>query len=221
MRIICNADEFGRDEDSVRGAIECFQSGALTSASISPVAAASEMAIEFALKHPEFSFGVQVALYLSNPPSAFEEQIERQIASVYERGVPVSHVSADAALMRMKWFLAALGRILPKFHVRRVRSGQDLYIRRPVLSPAYWMDRVARGRIRGRFLTTDHLFIPRTVAEAQAMKDWMPAMTDESLEVSVRPALLDGFGNAQRQAIQSLAARALAAGHHLITWNQL
>src|ERR1051325_6810400 len=62
MRIILNADDFGWDADSVRGTIECFERGALTSATIMAKMAATGKAIEYAKANPQFSFGVHLTL---------------------------------------------------------------------------------------------------------------------------------------------------------------
>ena len=60
MRIITNADDFGMDADTTAATIDCFQAGALTSASIMPKMPATDLAVEFALKNPQFSFGVHL-----------------------------------------------------------------------------------------------------------------------------------------------------------------
>ncbi len=60
MRIILNADDFGYDDDTVDATIECFESGALTSATIMATMPAAARAIEFARKHSQFSFGVHL-----------------------------------------------------------------------------------------------------------------------------------------------------------------
>lgn len=60
MRIILNADDFGYNEDTVDATIECFERGALTSATIMATMPAVARAIEFARKHPQFSFGVHL-----------------------------------------------------------------------------------------------------------------------------------------------------------------
>ena len=60
MRIILHADDFGFNEETTKATIECFERGALTSATIMVNCEASEMAIEYAKKHPEFSWGVHL-----------------------------------------------------------------------------------------------------------------------------------------------------------------
>src|SRR3954452_2358023 len=60
MRIITNADDFGQNADTVVATIDCFQRGALTSASIMPRMPATAQAIDFARANPQFSFGVHL-----------------------------------------------------------------------------------------------------------------------------------------------------------------
>ena len=62
MRIVLNADDFGGSPDTVEATIECFERGALTSATIMPNMPATERAVEFAVAHREFSFGVHLTL---------------------------------------------------------------------------------------------------------------------------------------------------------------
>lgn len=60
MKIILHADDFGFNEETTQATIECFERGALTSATIMVNCEASKMAIEYAKKHPEFSWGVHL-----------------------------------------------------------------------------------------------------------------------------------------------------------------
>jgi len=60
MRLILNADDFGYDEDSTTKTIDCFEKGALTSATIMPCMPSTQRAIEYAKQNPNFSFGVHL-----------------------------------------------------------------------------------------------------------------------------------------------------------------
>ena len=62
MRIVVNADDFGASEETVRATIECFEAGALTSATIMPGMPATEAALEYARSRPDVSFGVHLLL---------------------------------------------------------------------------------------------------------------------------------------------------------------
>ena len=60
MKILLNADDFGYSDDTVAATIECFESGALTSATIMPNMPATAKAVEYACAHPELSFGIHL-----------------------------------------------------------------------------------------------------------------------------------------------------------------
>src|SRR5262245_3747961 len=60
MRIVLHADDFGASADTVRATIECFEQGALTSASIMPAMPATTEAVEFARANPELDVGVHL-----------------------------------------------------------------------------------------------------------------------------------------------------------------
>ncbi len=60
MRIVLHADDFGASADTVRATIECFQQGALTSASVMPAMPATAEAIAFAKANPQLDVGVHL-----------------------------------------------------------------------------------------------------------------------------------------------------------------
>jgi predicted glycoside hydrolase/deacetylase ChbG (UPF0249 family) len=60
MRIVLHADDFGASADTVRATIECFEQGALTSASIMPAMPATGEAVDYARAHPNLDVGVHL-----------------------------------------------------------------------------------------------------------------------------------------------------------------
>lgn len=60
MKIILHADDFGYNQDTCEATISAFEKGLLKSASIMPTSPAANLAIEYAKKHPEYSFGVHL-----------------------------------------------------------------------------------------------------------------------------------------------------------------
>lgn len=60
MKVILHSDDFGFDKDTLEATIDCFEKGALTSATIMVNCEATEEAFEYARKHPEFSYGVHL-----------------------------------------------------------------------------------------------------------------------------------------------------------------
>jgi len=61
-RLIVNADDFGLDDETVAATIECFEAGAISSATIMAGMPGTEKAIAYAKTHPMFSFGVHFCL---------------------------------------------------------------------------------------------------------------------------------------------------------------
>ena len=60
MKVILHADDFGYDNDTTQATIELLECGALSSATIMATMPAAEQAMEYAVKHPEYSFGVHL-----------------------------------------------------------------------------------------------------------------------------------------------------------------
>ena len=60
LAIIINADDFGYDLDSTLATIECLEIGAIRSASVMPNMPATQLAVNFAKKNPQFSFGIHL-----------------------------------------------------------------------------------------------------------------------------------------------------------------
>jgi chitin disaccharide deacetylase len=60
VQIIVNADDFGESKDTLAATLKCFEAGHLTSASIMVSASHSADALQYALAHPEFSYGVHL-----------------------------------------------------------------------------------------------------------------------------------------------------------------
>jgi predicted glycoside hydrolase/deacetylase ChbG (UPF0249 family) len=70
LQLIVNADDFGQSDETVEATIECFESGALTSASVMPGMPATERAVEFARTRPELGFGVHLTRHSCRASSA-------------------------------------------------------------------------------------------------------------------------------------------------------
>jgi chitin disaccharide deacetylase len=60
LQVIVSADDFGLDEDTAAATIECFEAGALSSASIMPGMPATEIALAYARERPDLDWGVHL-----------------------------------------------------------------------------------------------------------------------------------------------------------------
>jgi chitin disaccharide deacetylase len=105
------------------------------------------------------------------PADQVEREMTAQIARLRDAGLAISHVDSHGHVHKFKSIRAAMHRVLPKFDIRRVRMVQNVYFRKPLRSPAYWLRPLWRKSViteRGRFITTDHFYMPTTVVEP----DW-------------------------------------------------
>ena len=72
-----------------------------------------------------------------------------------------------------------------------------------------------------RFVTTEHMFMPTSPADARSLERLLPRLTGETIEIGVHPGVSEDWRAAERAGVQQFAPQARAAGHQLITWNDL
>ena len=258
LQLMVNADDFGQSDETLEATIECFEAGALTSASVMPGMPATERAVEFARTHPELAFGVHLTLCaeplwqpLSDPglvPSLvrpdgtllstrevrmkamlgrlpadeLEREIETQIRAVSDAGVPVTHIDSHRHLHKLAPVRKALERVLPRHGIRRVRAVQDVYLKRPLRSPTYWLGRRWRHSVRNAFETSEHFFMPSKNDEpwARPLAAMIEGMAAESLEVGVHPGRAEVWRDRDRTSTLELA-RCLPGRVKLVDWRTL
>jgi predicted glycoside hydrolase/deacetylase ChbG (UPF0249 family) len=258
MKIILNADDFGYDQDTVTATIECFERGALTSATIMPKMPATPQAVDFARKNPRFSFGVHLTyvtdtveapvcdpaeirallredgLFLASnqtrirallgrlPVAQIMRETRAQIRHLLDCGIRVSHVDSHGHLHKFRPFRRALEGVLKEFGIVKVRGVQDIYLKKPLLSPTYWFGGPWRKKIARAFKTTDHFYMCTSANDSS----W-PVMLLErlpeagTLELGVHPGYREQWRRQESEALQDFARRAVAKGHALINWAEL
>jgi predicted glycoside hydrolase/deacetylase ChbG (UPF0249 family) len=260
MRIVLNADDFGMSGDTVAATIDCFEQGALTSATIMTNMPAVGAAFEYARAHPQFSFGVHLtfcgdgdglersvcdpadvpalvdgegrflgtstvrlkAILGRIPREQIEREAEGQLARMRDAGIPISHIDSHSHLHKIGPFRQALARVLPRFGLRRVRSVQNLYLRRPLFNATYWLGATWDQRVRSMFDTTDRFYMPSSGLDVGWGEPLLDVLAGEgSLEVGVHPGYREGWREREREDLLEFAALATARGHHLTTWNDV
>ncbi len=257
MLVVVNADDFGSSPDTLRATIECFEAGALTSATIMPGMPSTAEALAFARTRPDLSFGVHLTLVgdgterpIANdvpgltrpdgtllptrtmrlralarrlPQDQLEREVSAQIAVVRDAGVPVSHVDSHRHLHKLGSVRAALLRVLPSFGIRRVRNVQNVYLRRPLASPTYWLGPLWRRRLVRVAATTTHFYMPTGMGDV----DWDRRLLERmatlsgSLEVGAHPGTEDDWRAAERRAVVAFSERARERGHRLAPWTEV
>ena len=259
MRIVVNADDFGASVETVAATIECFERGALTSATIMPTMPAADEALAYARDRPDKSFGVHLtfvgkgeercaaapgdipglvddggrfppatpvrlrALLRRLPVAQLEREIVAQLSLVRSSGVEISHVDSHRHLHKLAPFQAALRSVLPRFGIERVRTVQDVYLRRPLLGATYWLGSFWRRPLRRSFRTTDHFYMPASTGDLGWADDLLGRVGDlpgATLEVGVHPGF-EGWRDDERRSATSLSARAGELGHELVTWREI
>lgn len=99
MKVILHADDFGYDEETTLATIELLDAGVLSSATIMPKMPATNIALDYAVKHPEKSFGVHLT-YVDNLPSCAKDVTT--LVDGNERFLKSDEVRMRALLLKIK-----------------------------------------------------------------------------------------------------------------------
>jgi predicted glycoside hydrolase/deacetylase ChbG (UPF0249 family) len=151
-------------------------------------------------------------------------EIEAQVTAVRDQGLEVSHVDSHRHLHKFGAFREALERVLPRFGIGHVRNVQDVYVRRPVRSPTFWIGPIWRRRLMRSFETTDHFFMATGPSEgewAEGLLHRARKLRGSSLEIGVHPGSDEDWRAQEAASVQVFAERARDQGHELISWHQL
>jgi chitin disaccharide deacetylase len=158
------------------------------------------------------------------PEDQIQREVEAQVRAITDLGVTVSHVDSHRHLHKYGPFRVALARVLPKLGVERVRNVQDVYIRRPLRSPTFWLGARWRRRLMAQFTTTTHFYMATSARDG----DWTPLLEqlrtvppDATLEVGAHPGYEEAWRSSERVALSTFAAAAAEAGHALVPWTEI
>lgn len=188
-KIILHADDFGYDTDTTLATIECFERGALTSATIMATCKCAPMAIEYAKEHPEFSFGAHLTFVDGLQPAVqcesllvdgvFEQsnitrkksivfkhktqdivdEIKAQMKIIEDGGVILSHLDSHGHLHKFPSFLRALKQIKKTIPKLKVRRSQNLFINSQRFGPVKVLNMLFDWYIVHNFKTTDAFYM--------------------------------------------------------------
>lgn len=258
MLIVANADDFGASAETVAATIECFARGGLTSATIMTAAPETAAALDHAVSHPEYGFGVHLQLVgdgverpLSDPaevpslvdadgrllptgvirrralrgqlpPEELQREIERQVSVALAAGVPVTHVDSHRHVHKLGPVREALRRTLPALGIAHVRSVQDVWLKRPLTSPTYWVGRVWQRDLARSFQTSDHFYMPSSAHDLAwdgALLERLASLPGRSLEVGVHPGRDEPWRVDESESAIRFAAAARERGNELAAWS--
>lgn len=155
------------------------------------------------------------------PAAQLDAELEAQLGKLRDMGVPLSHVDSHGHVHKYKPLREALRRVLPRFGVRRVRTVQDLFLRRPLKSPAYWLGPWWRRAIRGAFTTTAHFYMPTTAWDRDWTNPILDRMPEGLVEVGVHPGVTEQWRDVERTECVLFGRAARERGHSIVTWNDV
>jgi predicted glycoside hydrolase/deacetylase ChbG (UPF0249 family) len=260
MKVILNADDFGLSSDTTDAIVACLERGQLTNVSIMANMPDTERAIEFALEHPEYSYGVHLnfvgdgterpvsdpasipalvdgdgrlrrtrevrlgALKRRVPVEEIALEMDAQISAIAARGVPIAHVDSHRHLHKFAPFREALRQVLPRYGINRVRTVQDVYLRKPLASPTFYVGKLWRRDLVRSFVTTDHLYAPASAADIgwdDPLLSLMEGLPGSTIEVCVHPGVDEEWRRQERASLEAFVVKARERGHSLVAWRDL
>lgn len=152
-----------------------------------------------------------------------EREMVAQITYALDHGVAISHVDSHGHMHKFGPFRRALRRVLPRFGITRVRSVQDVYLKKPLKSPNFWVGPVWRRAIRAAFTTTDHLYLPRSAED----EGWTAALLDRLArlggvtEIGLHPGREEAWRVSEKKGAIALARLARERGVGMCTWREV
>jgi len=157
------------------------------------------------------------------PVHEMEQEISAQLDAVRAVVGRISHVDSHRHLHKYPPVRAALANVLPQYGICRVRTAQDVYLRRPLASLTYWVGPMWRRALGRLFVTTDHFYMPTSDGDSdwrELLSAFASAPADLTLEIGVHPGY-DGWRDLERRGLAAFVDAAQAHGHELVTWNEL
>lgn len=165
-----------------------------------------------------------MALRNQIPVDEAARETEAQIRSLLDRGVKISHVDSHGHLHKFGPFRKALEQVLPKLGISRVRSVQDVYLKKPYKSFTYWFGPMHKAKIRAAFDTTDRFYMPSSAWDVdweQPLVNLLAGLKADTIEVGVHPGYKEEWRSVEHRGILKFATLARQAGHTLIGWKDV
>lgn len=155
------------------------------------------------------------------PVDQIEQEMEMQIRRLLDAGVSISHVDSHHHMHKYGAFRQALIHVLAKYDLSRVRTVQDVYLKRPLVSPTYWFGWRWRRKIREAFATTDHFYMPASAGDRTWGVEVLRGLKGDALEIGVHPGHVEPWRRAEHAAALAFAQHARDEGHQLISWRDV
>jgi chitin disaccharide deacetylase len=158
------------------------------------------------------------------PVDQLEREISAQVGYVRDAGIPVTHVDSHRHVHKLPTIREGMRRALAKLGIRRIRNVQDVYLRRPLRSPTYWLGASWRGWLMREFDTTTHAYMPTSahdVAWQDALLERCARLSGGLMEIGVHPGTVEAWRDDERRSLAAFVPAARAAGHQLVSWRDV
>jgi chitin disaccharide deacetylase len=157
------------------------------------------------------------------PVDQIEYEVAAQLDVLVRAGIEISHVDSHRHLHKFKPFRTALRHVLPRYGIRRVRTVQDVYVKRPLTSLTYWLGPVWRTSLTRYFDTTDHFYMPTTAGDRgwERVASQLASLDGATLEVGLHPGREDVWRRHELESLEPFVSLALGQGHELVGWRTI
>ncbi len=161
------------------------------------------------------------------PPGEIEYEVKAQLGYFRDHGLALSHVDSHGHMHKLGPFPDAIARVLPHFGISRVRTVQNVFVRKPLLSPTFWLGRYWGCRICKHFRTTKFFFMLRGNEGLDWIRKgspWFERLVQRCQGTTVEAAFHPGFtdwNDVERKSLIRFAEEAKEHSIELITWNDI
>ncbi len=167
------------------------------------------------------------ALCRQIPPGEIECEVKAQLGYFHDHGLALSHIDTHGHMHKLGPFPDAITRVLPHFGISRVRTVQNLFVRKPLLSPTFWLSCYWDRRIRERFRTTKFFFMLRgneglnwIRKDSPWFKELVQRCQGTTVEAGFHPGFTD-WNDVERRSLIRFAQEAKEHSIELITWHDV
>lgn len=161
------------------------------------------------------------ALLGTLPHDQIEREMRAQLSLVANHGIKISYVDSHMHLHKFAPFRTVLARVLPDFGIHKVRNVQNRYLRKPLVSPTFWLHYLWRRRLMKLFDTTEHFYMPTSAGDRDWCEHLLERIGSGTIEVAGHPGLREEWRSREREDLCRFAEHARESGHRLISWHEL
>lgn len=153
-----------------------------------------------------------------------------QIRKIQEAGVRISHLDSHGHLHKFPSFLLALKEITRLTNIHKVRRVQNVFIKKPRISPTLILNRLFSKYINDNFISTDYFYMSANNMDTEWSDSILKIMDNlpqaSVIEVGVHPGISDseteGWRKAEYNDIKIFANKIKEQSkHQIITWTDI